>query len=126
MSLSFSHMSVRARVKGKWSLSNEEKVLFLLVGQDKVELVTVSLFRRISTPEQFQLNRRHNPNRPSLTLLINRTEQMSQELFITQCLFPTRGFRYSLFNQLISNGKFPLGKGLLDTYPEPLGSMGNS
>lgn len=83
MSLSFSHMSVRARVKGKWSLSNEEKVLFLLVGQDKVELVTVSLFSRISTPEQFQLNRRHNTNRPSLTLLINRTKQMSQELFIT-------------------------------------------
>ena len=76
-------MSVRASVKGKWSLSNGEKVLFLFVGQDKVELVAVGLFWRVSAPKKLQLNGRHNPNGPRLALLINGTEQIGQELFIT-------------------------------------------
>ena len=33
-SLSFSHISVRARVKGKWSLNMDEKILFLFIGED--------------------------------------------------------------------------------------------
>ena len=97
-SLSFSHISVKARVNGKWCLNMVWKVLFLFVRQNQVQFVCVRLFWSISASEKLKLYGRHNAYRPCLTLLVYSTEKVRKKLFVRKRLCSAWSFVYSLLD----------------------------
>ena len=70
----------------------KKEILFILIGKDKIELVIIRLFTSIASPEHLQLDRSHNTNRPTITLLLQRSHNSSYKLPIGNSLFIPTSF----------------------------------